>query len=144
MSDEQDQNEGGTAKAVGRSVSGESANSGSDSSVSASAASAGAVRPSGKRKPNAGESEVSAAAVKVVKPKVRRGSSEEEQVSRNPFVRILTFLREVVAEMRKVIWPNKNEMVTYTIVVLVFIVGIVGLTTGLDVGFGKAVTEMFG
>lgn len=142
MSDEQDQNEGGAADATGRSESGESAKSGSDSSVSKS--SAGAVRPSGKRKPDASESEVAAAAVKVVKPKVQRGSSEEDQASRNPFTRILTFLREVVAEMRKVIWPTKNEMVTYTIVVLVFIVGVVGLTTGLDVGFGKAVTEIFG
>ncbi|WP_024796079.1 preprotein translocase subunit SecE [Tomitella biformata] len=143
MSDEQDKNESGAADAAGRSASGESANSSSDSSVSKSAA-AGAMRPSGKRKAEANESEASSAAVQVVKPKVRRGSSEQDHVSRNPFVHILTFLREVVAEMRKVIWPTKNEMVTYTIVVLIFIVGIVGLTTGLDVGFGKAVTVIFG
>ena len=80
----------------------------------------------------------------MVKPAVRRGGVDAEQANRNPFVRILTFLREVVAEMRKVIWPTKNEMVTYTIVVLVFIVGVVGLTTGLDIGFGKAVTVIFG
>lgn len=137
MSDEQDKIEGGAADAVGRSASGESAQPGSENVESA-----GALRPTGKRKPDADGA--GAAAVQVVKPKVRRDSAADEQASRNPFTRILTFIREVVAEMRKVIWPTKNEMVTYTIVVLIFIVGIVGLTTGLDIGFGKAVSEIFG
>ena len=139
MSDEQDKNESEAADAAGRSASGESAQSGSEGPASADA-----VRPSGKRKQDAGGPDADAAAVKVVKPKVRQGASEDAQESRNPFLRIFTFLREVVAEMRKVIWPTKNEMVTYTIVVLIFIVGVVSLTTGLDVGFGKAVTVIFG
>lgn len=134
MSDEQDKNESGAADAAGRSASGESVKP----------ASSDAVRPSGKRKPDAEESDSQQAAVKVIKPTLHRKSSGDDQVSRNPFVRILTFLREVVAEMRKVIWPTKNDMVTYTIVVVVFIVGVVALTTGLDVGFGKLVSEVFG
>ena len=40
----------------------------------------------------------------------------------NVFARIGRFLREVVAELRKVIWPTRNQMVTYTIVVIVFVV----------------------
>ena len=40
----------------------------------------------------------------------------------NPFTRLRRFLREVVAELRKVIWPARNQMVTYTIVVIVFVV----------------------
>ena len=40
----------------------------------------------------------------------------------NMFARFGRFLREVVAELRKVIWPTRNQMVTYTIVVIVFVV----------------------
>ena len=36
--------------------------------------------------------------------------------SRNPFVYVWTFLKQVVAELRKVIWPNRKQMVSYTIV----------------------------
>src|SRR5699024_7657129 len=40
----------------------------------------------------------------------------------NPFQRLVHFIREVVAELRKVIWPTKNEMSTYSVVVVVFLV----------------------
>ncbi len=58
--------------------------------------------------------------------------------------RLRRFLREVVAELRKVIWPARNQMVTYTIVVIVFVVFMVALTAGLDVLFAKGVLTVFG
>src|SRR5688572_29346227 len=39
----------------------------------------------------------------------------------SPAQRLVRFLREVVAELRKVIWPTRRQLVTYTIVVLVFV-----------------------
>ena len=33
---------------------------------------------------------------------------------------VYNYLKQVVAEMRKVIWPNRKQMLTYTSVVLVF------------------------
>lgn len=54
------------------------------------------------------------------------------------------FLREVVAELRKVIWPSRNQMVTYTIVVIVFVVFMVALVAGLDVLFARGVLWIFG
>ncbi len=60
------------------------------------------------------------------------------------FARLRRFLREVVAELRKVIWPARNQMVTYTIVVIVFVVVMVALTAGLDVLFAKGVLAIFG
>lgn len=60
------------------------------------------------------------------------------------FARLQRFLREVVAELRKVIWPARNQMVTYTIVVIVFVVFMVALTAGLDVLFAKGVLAIFG
>ena len=58
--------------------------------------------------------------------------------------RIGRFLREVISELRKVLWPSRNELVTYTIVVIVFVVVMVSIVAGLDVGFAKLVLEVFG
>ena len=60
------------------------------------------------------------------------------------FGRIMRFLREVVAELRKVIWPTRNQLVTYTIVVLVFVSFMVALVSLLDYLFGRGVLFLFG
>lgn len=62
----------------------------------------------------------------------------------NIFARLGRFLREVVAELRKVIWPTKNQMVTYTIVVIVFVTFMVALVGVLDLLFAKGVLAVFG
>ena len=58
--------------------------------------------------------------------------------------RLVRFLREVVAELRKVIWPTRNQLVTYTIVVLVFVSFMVALVFLLDYLFGRGVLFLFG
>jgi preprotein translocase subunit SecE len=63
---------------------------------------------------------------------------------RNPFVFVWTFLTQVVAELRKVIWPNRKQMVSYTTVVLVFLVFMVALIGGVDLGLAKLVMLVFG
>ncbi len=60
------------------------------------------------------------------------------------FVRIARFLREVVSELRKVIWPTRKQMITYTAVVLVFVAFMVALVAGLDLALGKGVFWLFG
>ena len=54
------------------------------------------------------------------------------------------FFREIVAELRKVIWPSRQELITYTIVVVVFVVIMVSIVAGLDIGFAKLVVAVFG
>jgi preprotein translocase subunit SecE len=54
------------------------------------------------------------------------------------------FLREVVAELRKVIWPGRRELITYTTVVIVFVAVMVALVSGLDLAFAKGVVAVFG
>ncbi len=44
--------------------------------------------------------------------------------------KITKFMREVRSELRKVAWPNREELITYTIVVIVTVI-IVALFTGL-------------
>ncbi|MEO9222308.1 MAG: preprotein translocase subunit SecE [Mycobacteriaceae bacterium] len=65
-------------------------------------------------------------------------------VRRNPVARLSRYLREVVAELRKVIWPTRNELITYTIVVLVFVSFMVALTSGLDLVFARGILQVFG
>ena len=60
------------------------------------------------------------------------------------FARLFRFLREVVAELRKVIWPTRKQMVTYTAVVLVFVAFMVALIAGLDIALAKGVLALFG
>jgi preprotein translocase subunit SecE len=54
------------------------------------------------------------------------------------------FLREVVAELRKVIWPGRRELITYTTVVILFVAFMVALVAGLDVLFAQGVLAVFG
>ncbi len=58
--------------------------------------------------------------------------------------RFIRFLREVVSELRKVIWPTRKQQLTYTIVVLVFVAFVVAFVSGLDYGFTKLVFVVFG
>ena len=62
----------------------------------------------------------------------------------NVFARLGRFLREVVAELRKVIWPGRRELITYTTVVILFVAVMVALVAGLDLLFAKGVIAVFG
>jgi preprotein translocase subunit SecE len=54
------------------------------------------------------------------------------------------FYREVVAELRKVNYPGRNELVTYVLVVLVFVSFMTAIVASLDFGLTKAVLAVFG
>jgi preprotein translocase subunit SecE len=58
--------------------------------------------------------------------------------------RLMRFLREVVAELTKVIWPSRRELVVYTSVVLVFVSFMVAFVALLDMGLGRLVLSVFG
>lgn len=55
----------------------------------------------------------------------------------------ITFYRQVVAELRKVVYPSQQQLVTYFIVVMVFVLVMIGIVAGLDLAFGKAVFALF-
>jgi preprotein translocase subunit SecE len=54
------------------------------------------------------------------------------------------FFRQIVGELHKVIWPTRKELVTYTVVCLVFVLFMVVVVTSLDYGFTKLVFAVFG
>jgi len=60
------------------------------------------------------------------------------------FGRLALFIRQVVAELRKVIWPTRKELVTYTIVVIVFVLAMAAIVAGFDFVFTRGVLLIFG
>jgi preprotein translocase subunit SecE len=72
----------------------------------------------------------------------RPARAREERVG--IFARIGRFVREVVAELRKVIWPTRKELLTYTAVVVVFVTAMTTIILGLDFAFAKGVLWVFG
>jgi preprotein translocase subunit SecE len=55
-----------------------------------------------------------------------------------------TFIRQVVAELRKVVWPTQEQLITYFIVVLVFVLVVMTMVSLLDLGFGRLAFAVFG
>jgi preprotein translocase subunit SecE len=58
--------------------------------------------------------------------------------------RLAVFLRQVVAELKKVVRPTRTELVTYTSVVLVFVLAVMAFVGALDLVFGRLVLWVFG
>jgi len=54
------------------------------------------------------------------------------------------FYRQVVAELRKVVWPDRPTVVNYFIVVAIFVVIMMAIVSGLDLGFSKIMFKVFG
>ncbi|MEI6405231.1 MAG: preprotein translocase subunit SecE [Actinomycetes bacterium] len=60
------------------------------------------------------------------------------------FGRIALFIRQVLAELKKVVWPTREQLVTYTAVVIVFVTVLALVVSALDLGFTKLVLLIFG
>ncbi|EFG76356.1 preprotein translocase, SecE subunit [Mycobacterium parascrofulaceum ATCC BAA-614] len=95
---------------------------------------------------SADEAEVAkeAKATKGGKAKKAKKPKKPGDRSANPFVFVYNYLKQVVAEMRKVIWPNRKQMLTYTSVVLAFLAFMVALVGLADFGLTKLVLLVFG
>jgi preprotein translocase subunit SecE len=62
----------------------------------------------------------------------------------NVFARIAMFIRQVFAELRKVVTPTRQELLKYTAVVLGFVVIMMAIVYGLDVLFVWITAQVFG
>ena len=63
----------------------------------------------------------------------KKGGPKKQRVT------VSQFLTEVRAEMRKVTWPTRDEVISYTIVVLITVVIMGGLVYFADIIFTKLV-----
>jgi preprotein translocase subunit SecE len=53
------------------------------------------------------------------------------------------YVREVNAELRKVAWPTRAEIINYSIIVLITVVVFTALIAGLDWAFGHGVLKLY-
>jgi preprotein translocase subunit SecE len=72
----------------------------------------------------------------------RRGGRRRQR-RQGPRTTPAEFTREVRTELRKVVWPTRQEVVTYTIVVLITIVIMTGVLWAIDSALFKAVFALF-
>ena len=72
------------------------------------------------------------------RPVRSRSSSTDKRTSP------ITFYRQVVAELRKVVWPTQQQLITYFVVVLVFVLVVMTIVSLLDLAFGRLIFAVFG
>ena len=60
------------------------------------------------------------------------------------FARVGLFYHQVTNELTKVVWPTRNQLTTYTSVVLVFVTFIIAVVSLLDLVLTKIVFLVFG
>lgn len=72
----------------------------------------------------------------------RRARSAEDQRD-GRIKRYRRFLKEVRHELKKVAWPSRGEVLTYTLVVLVSVLFFTAYVFILDYGFGNSILELF-
>ena len=69
---------------------------------------------------------------------------KERAERRGPFGRFALFIRQVIAELRKVVTPTRKELVNFTLVVLVFVVIMMALVWGIHQVASFLATFTFG
>ena len=74
----------------------------------------------------------------------RTGRDGQQAVRRSRLRGVGSFGGEVVAELKKVNWPDRRTVFSYTVVVLIAVTAITLVIFGLDTLFGKAVLAIFG
>ena len=64
--------------------------------------------------------------------------------SRNPFLTIGRYVRQVIDETRKTVTPTAREWLAWSIAAFVFVILLMILVTGMDFGLGKLTLMVFG
>jgi preprotein translocase subunit SecE len=60
------------------------------------------------------------------------------------FARVGLFYRQILSELKKVVWPTRKQLSTYTAVVLVFVLFIIAVVSLFDLVLTKIVFWVFG
>jgi preprotein translocase subunit SecE len=62
----------------------------------------------------------------------------------NVFIRARDFIRDVISELKKVVWPTQRQLINYTIIVLVFVVIMASIIAAYDFSFTQITLRIFG
>ncbi|MEU3525514.1 preprotein translocase subunit SecE [Streptomyces sp. NPDC038707] len=77
-------------------------------------------------------------------PESKRARKGGKRAKKGPLKRLATFYRQIIAELRKVVWPTRNQLTSYTTVVIFFVVIMIALVTVIDYGLDHAAKYVFG
>ncbi|MDT9408132.1 preprotein translocase subunit SecE [Corynebacterium rouxii] len=92
-------------------------------------------RPTGKRQ-LAGVSTTSTASYEAKKVAPTGGDDERKGN------KVVSFVPEVASEMKKVIWPTAQQMMSYTLIVFAFLILVTALVSGIDFLAGLGVEKV--
>jgi preprotein translocase subunit SecE len=84
--------------------------------------------------------------VKVEREKVviMTDAVESTETKLGIFARVGLFYRQVLNELKKVVWPTRAMLSTYTAVVLVFVLFVIAVVSVFDLVLAKIVFWVFG
>ena len=71
-----------------------------------------------------------------------RGSSRAQTTEKRKRTGVRQFLKEVRLELKKVDWPSRRELISYTVVVLATLIVTTLYVAGLDYVFSKAILDL--
>ncbi|GHH08321.1 MULTISPECIES: preprotein translocase subunit SecE [Streptomyces] len=77
-------------------------------------------------------------------PESKKARKGGKRAKKGPLKRLATFYRQIIAELRKVVWPTRNQLTSYTTVVIFFVVIMIALVTVIDYGLDHAAKYVFG
>ena len=63
----------------------------------------------------------------------KKSAAKQKKPRKSP----IAYIKEVIAELKKVSWPTRKEITSYSLVVVVFIVLMAGVLFLMDTVFGK-------
>ena len=70
--------------------------------------------------------------------------NEVQNEEKSFFARIPQFYRQVVSELRRVVWPTRKQVSTYTVVVMAFVTFMIVVIGIFDVVLAKVIFWVFG
>jgi preprotein translocase subunit SecE len=71
-------------------------------------------------------------------------SAETTEEKLGLFARVGLFYRQILSELKKVVWPTRKQLSTYTAVVLVFVMFVIAFVSLIDLVLTKLVFWVFG
>jgi preprotein translocase subunit SecE len=66
-----------------------------------------------------------------------------QQRQRRQRIKVRQYLSEIRAELRRVVWPTRQEVFTYSVVVIFVVTLVTGIVFVLDLGFAQGIVTLF-
>ncbi len=81
---------------------------------------------------------------KPAKKDSKKPAKKNDKKKVNIFKRIGKFFKDVVSELKKVTWPSRKNLISYTIAVLIFVAIMMLIVYGIDTAAAQAIKAIFG